>query len=72
VVPPLTKASFGQVVVLPVHFSRMSQSPATGRQVVDDGWNFGTHVAVEPRLPEQVSCASQSPFGAPPHAVPAG
>jgi hypothetical protein len=54
-VPPETKPSAGQVVVLPVHCSTTSQPPADGRQVVDDGRKFGVHVAVEPTLPVQVS-----------------
>jgi hypothetical protein len=71
-VPGGAKASAGQVVVLPVQLSAASQSPAAARQVVDDGAYCGTHVAEAPVLPPHVSWASQSPFGGPPHAVPAG
>jgi hypothetical protein len=66
------KASLGQVVVEPVQLSATSQSPAVGRQVVDDGRKRATHVALTPTLPVQLSCASQSPFGGPPQAVPTG
>jgi hypothetical protein len=70
VVPELTKPSAGHVVALPVHSSATSHSPAIGRQVVDDGRKRAVQVAFAPTVPEQVSCASQSPFGGPPHALP--
>jgi hypothetical protein len=67
-----TNASAGQAVAEPEQRSATSQSPAASRQTADAGLKRATQVALAPTPPEHSSCASQSPEGVPPHAVPVG
>ncbi len=54
----------------PVQRSLRSQRSALGLHSEVAGCTFAVQLAVAPVVPVQVSCRSQRPLGAPPHAVP--